>query len=276
MVDRRRARTPEAPAGEWAMSPTPTTRDQKLTPAGFDSSVRHTSGMVVAMMSRSGTNQSFTPGPATSTIRSAGTRPRSSRGLYFRQIAEAEAAGDGPGRPPPQHYQSSGRKNHYSARLSAARWSFRASSMAGTASSFSSALSVSAACRRRPRSTSTTPFPPSPTAATFARNSCAWTRHVIRFTTRSPCGPIRQPRQLHSERHSRTYCRRGPQRLASTSNPAPGDVSSTKHRSSLSPPRQALSLSARKAGGSNHLLICCTRRLKLHADDHHHRAVSPE
>jgi hypothetical protein len=89
----------------------------KIETGGFDSSIGHTSGMVVAMMSRSGTNQ-FHGGASNihNQIRWNAT-PYFTRQLYYRNIAEAEAAGNtalaNQLRNTPK--QASGRKNHYSA-----------------------------------------------------------------------------------------------------------------------------------------------------------------
>jgi hypothetical protein len=91
----------------------------KIETSGFDSSIGHTSGIVVAMMSKSGTNQ-FHGGASNIHEQTRwNATPFFTRQLYYRRIAEAEAAGD-PRlaeqlRNTPK--QLSGRRNHYSAFL---------------------------------------------------------------------------------------------------------------------------------------------------------------
>lgn len=88
----------------------------KIETGGFDSSIGHTSGMVVAMMSKSGTNQFHGGGSNIHTQTRWNATPFFTRQLYYRSIAEAEAAGNtalaNQLRNTPK--QASGRKNHYS------------------------------------------------------------------------------------------------------------------------------------------------------------------
>ncbi|MBI3680345.1 MAG: carboxypeptidase regulatory-like domain-containing protein, partial [Acidobacteria bacterium] len=91
----------------------------KLETGGFDSSIGHTSGIVVAMMSKSGTNR-FHGGVSDIHDQARwNATPFFTRQLYYRRIAEADAAGDtalaNQLRNTPK--QLSGRKNHYSAFL---------------------------------------------------------------------------------------------------------------------------------------------------------------
>ena len=236
-------RSTEALTPEVIEAMSPTRRLRSLTPV--DSILRH--------IQRHGGGHDTRSAPTVSRQGNninqiAGTRPRSSRAL-LPPDREAEAAG-GPGRlrntPSPA-----------AARITTALYR-RPGGHSGPVNG-RDRLFFLQLCRFPPpvaadRSTSTT-LSTSPTAAA-ARNSRV-DAHVIRFTTRHRAGRSTNP-ATSFERHSGTYCRRGPQRLA-TSNPAPGDVSSTKHRSPCR--RRQLYRSARKAGGSNHLLMC--PRLKL-------------
>jgi len=91
----------------------------KIETGGFDSSIGHTSGMVVAMMSKAGTNQ-FHGGASNIHEQTRwNATPFFNRQLYYRRIAEAEAAGNAglanELRNTPK--QLSGHKNHYSAFL---------------------------------------------------------------------------------------------------------------------------------------------------------------
>ncbi|MBI4875285.1 MAG: carboxypeptidase regulatory-like domain-containing protein [Acidobacteria bacterium] len=91
----------------------------KVETGGFDSSIGHSSGMVVAMMSKAGSNQ-FHGGASNSHDQARwNATPYFTRQLYYRRIAEAEAAGDtalaNQLRNTPK--QLSGRRNHYSAFL---------------------------------------------------------------------------------------------------------------------------------------------------------------
>ncbi|HEU0142137.1 MAG TPA: carboxypeptidase regulatory-like domain-containing protein [Bryobacteraceae bacterium] len=88
----------------------------KIETGGFDSSIGHTSGIVVAMMSKSGTNQ-FHGGASNIHEQTRwNATPFFTRQLYYRRIAEAEAAGDtalaNELRDTPK--QLSGKRNHYS------------------------------------------------------------------------------------------------------------------------------------------------------------------
>jgi len=89
----------------------------KIETGGFDSSIGHTTGMVVAMMSRSGTNQ-FHGGVSNihNQIRWNAT-PFFTRQLYYRQIADAAGDTALANRLRNTPKQASGRKNHYSAFL---------------------------------------------------------------------------------------------------------------------------------------------------------------
>jgi hypothetical protein len=91
----------------------------KIETGGFDSSIGHSSGMVVAMMSKSGTNQFHGGGSNIHEQTRWNATPYFARQLYYRRIAEAEAGGDtalaNQLRNTPK--QTSGHKNHYSAFL---------------------------------------------------------------------------------------------------------------------------------------------------------------
>ncbi len=91
----------------------------KVETGGFDSSIGHSSGMVVAMMSKAGTNQFHGGASDIHEQTRWNATPFFARQLYYRRIAEADAAGDtalaNELRNTPQ--QASGHKNHYSAFL---------------------------------------------------------------------------------------------------------------------------------------------------------------
>ncbi len=88
----------------------------KIETGGFDSSIGHSSGMVVAMMSRSGTNQFHGGGSNIHEQTRWNATPFFARQLYYRSIADAAAAGNialaNELRNTPK--QLSGHKNHYS------------------------------------------------------------------------------------------------------------------------------------------------------------------
>jgi hypothetical protein len=75
----------------------------KIETSGFDSSIGHTTGIVVAMMSKAGTNQ-FHGGASNIHEQTRwNATPFFTRQLYYRRISEAEAAGTPARRPASQN-----------------------------------------------------------------------------------------------------------------------------------------------------------------------------
>ncbi|MEK7406334.1 MAG: carboxypeptidase-like regulatory domain-containing protein [Acidobacteriota bacterium] len=96
-----------------------TISEMKVETSGFEASIGHTTGLVVALMSKAGTNQYHGAASNMHFQTRWNATPFFARQLYYRRIAEAEAAGDKAlaDRLRASDKQASGRKNHYAATI---------------------------------------------------------------------------------------------------------------------------------------------------------------
>ena len=88
----------------------------KIETSGFDSSIGHTTGMVISMMTKSGTNNFHGGGSNIHEQTRFNSTPFFTRQLYYRNIAAAESAGNSAlaNQLRNTEKQLSGRRNHYS------------------------------------------------------------------------------------------------------------------------------------------------------------------